>query len=411
MDNEIQKSEIIKILSKTEVFSDSDPGILQEIAEALIPEFYDPGQAIIHKGDPGNSMFIIAKGEVKVHDGGHILTKLGPCKSFGEYSLIDEEERSASVTATIKTIVLRLEQDDFYRLFSKDKDITRGILRMLIKQMRDRNVLEEKLAKSYIKIRKQKEEIEEQNKSILSQKQLLEEQNFDLISLNEEKNKLISIVVHGLKNPLTSSLCLTDLLITERHQMSEDHGEYADIICNSLKRMNNMINQVLDLNTIDSKKFKLKLEKLNINRVIKEVIQNFNILIRQKNLDIILNLKNLDALLNKVYLVQIIDNLLSNAIKFSPDNATITINLGEKNNKIRFEIIDEGPGIPDQEFKGLFEKYRRQSSNIHDAEQQSGLGLAIVKKYVDAMHGHVWCESISGKGAKFIIEFSKGKQY
>ncbi len=151
----------------------------------------------------------------------------------------------------------------------------------------------------------------------MEQKQLLEQQNYDLLSLNEEKNNLLSVVVHGLRNPLTSSLCLADMLRNEKEHLHENHQEYTDVICKSLHRMNGMINQMLNLNKIDSKKFKLELEKLNIARIIRDVIQNFHIIAKQKNIEFKLTLKNLYSKLNQVYLVQIIDNLVSNAVKFT----------------------------------------------------------------------------------------------
>lgn len=402
---QINTAERIEFLKNTEIFSGSGQTELEEISKALKIEKFNAGESIIRKGDSGTSMYILVKGRVKIHDGGHILTRLEPGKTFGEYSLFDEETRSASVTADMDSLLFKLEQDDFLNLVSKNIEITKGVLRMLIRQMRERNILEEKLAKSYIRIQKQKGEIEQQHESILKQKQLLEEQNFDLISLNEEKNKLISIVVHGLKNPLTSSMCLVDMLNAQKHLLQDNQAEYADIIHNSLHRMNNMINQILNIHTIDSKKFKLKQEKLNLSLIIKEVVKNFHLLIKQKNLELSLKLANIDAQLNKVYTVQIVDNLLSNAIKFSPDNSVINISLAKTDGKIRIEVKDEGPGIAKEDQLKIFHQYSRQSSKQYAPEPPTGLGLAIVKKYTTAMNGKVWCESKKGKGATFIVEF------
>jgi signal transduction histidine kinase len=166
-----------------------------------------------------------------------------------------------------------------------------------------------------------------------------------------------------------------------------------------------MVNQMLDINTIESKKIKLRMEKIYISSVVKEVLQNFNLYIEQKKIDIDLQLQNLQGRLNKVYLFQIIDNLLSNAVKFTPENGKIKIKLFEKDKSTFLEIIDNGPGVPKSEVENIFYQYKRQSSKIFDTDEQSGLGLAIVKKYVTAMNGKVYCESETGEGARFIIEF------
>ena len=120
----------------------------------------------------------------------------------------------------------------------------------------------------------------------MEQKQLLEEQNYDLLSLNEEKNHLISVLVHGMKNPLTSSLCLVDLLKSESNDANHPHYEHTNIIYNSLERMNKMINEVLNLNKIESKTIQLQMEKLEISTIVKNVVSHFKFPIEQKKLNI-----------------------------------------------------------------------------------------------------------------------------
>lgn len=398
----------IQILKNTKIFSESGNDILFEIAANLSEKIVKKEKVILKKGDVGKAMFILVKGKVRVHDGNHVLSRLAEGSVFGEYSLIDEETRSATVTAEEDSVLLKLSQENFYTLVSKNQDVLKGVLKVLIGRMRNMNALEEKLAKSYIKIQNQKKEIEEQHINILEQKDLLEEQNFDLLSLNEEKNHFISVLVHGMKNPLTSSLCITDMLKTEINDPEHPHHEHAEIIHNSLKRMNKMINEVLNVNKIESKTLQLQLENLEIGKIIKNVISHFKFPIEKKQLDINLNLEKSISKLNSVYTYQIIDNLVSNAIKFSSPNKKIDISLTHKGDKILFQITDEGPGISKQNFKNLFNQYERQT-DWNNENPSFGLGLAIVKKYVDAMNGKVWCESIEGKGSSFYVEFNRIK--
>lgn len=402
--NELFIEERVKILQTTHIFSDTDVEVLRDIAKALKEKHARNEQVILKKGDIGNAMFIIVKGRVRIHDGNHVLSKLGSGSIFGEYSLIDEETRSASVTAEESCDLLKLSQEDFFNIIFEKKQIIKGVLRVLINRMRSMNELEEKLSKNYKKIRKQKEEIELQHKNISEQKNLLEEQNYDLLSLNEEKNHLISVLVHGMKNPLTSSMCMIELLKSDEDQLNSDQKEFADIIDNSLHRMNSMINQILNVNRIESKTFSLKLETIELSKLIKNVLDNFKIVISRKKLNIKLNLNESYAKLNEVYTYQIIDNLLSNSIRLSSESKRIKIDLQQANDKVRIEICDEGPGISSKQIDTIFDQYQRQTK-LPTIETSNGLGLAIVKKYVTAMKGKVWCESELGKGAKFIIEF------
>ncbi len=396
----------VLILKKTKIFSESTDDVLLEIAKVLSEKIAKKEKIILKKGDVGKAMFILVKGKVRVHDGNHVLSRLETGSVFGEYSLIDEESRSATVTAEEDSVLLKLSQDNFYNLVSKNQDILKGVLKVLIGRMRDMNALEEKLAKSYIKIQTQKKEIEEQHQNILEQKQLLEEQNYDLLSLNEEKNNLISVLVHGMKNPLTSSLCLADLLKSEINDPEHPHYEHTEIIHNSLERMNKMINEVLNLNKIESKTLQLQLEKLEISKIITNVVSHFKFPIEQKQLNIRLDLNKTVSKLNSVYTYQIIDNLLSNAIKFSSSNKNIDIKLTHNDEKVLIEVADEGSGISKEKFENLFNQYERQT-DWKNENPHIGLGLAIVKKYVEAMNGKVWCESEEGKGTCFFVEFDR----
>ncbi|MCU0370264.1 MAG: cyclic nucleotide-binding domain-containing protein [Bacteroidales bacterium] len=208
----LAEKEKFEFLRKIPIFAATEPDILDELASLLAEKEVLKGSTIIRKGDEGDAVFIIASGKVRVHDGNHVLARLVAGQMFGEYALIDQRTRSASVTAEENCLLLRLDYRDFYSHATGNPNILRGVLRQLIQRMRDMNELEEKLSKSYLKIQRQKELIENQNESISTQKAQLEQQNYDLTKLNEEKNQLISMVIHQIKNPLTSSLCMAEML-------------------------------------------------------------------------------------------------------------------------------------------------------------------------------------------------------
>lgn len=99
------------------------------------------------------------------------------------------------------------------------------------------------------------------------------------------------------------------------------------------------------------------------------------------------------------------ENLISNAIKFSPPQRKIQIGFQKNNGQIITAIKDQGPGLTQEDMQLLFQKYQKLSARPTGGEQSTGLGLSIVKKYVEAMKGCVWCESKSGEGAIFKVQF------
>lgn len=395
--------EKFEFLRKLPIFAGAEQDILMEMASSLTEKEVLKGSTIIRKGEEGDAVFIIASGKVRVHDGNHVLARLVAGQVFGEYALIDQRTRSASVTAEESCLLLRLDYRDFYRNAAGNPSILRGVLTELIHRMRDMNELEEKLSKSYLKIQRQKDLIEKQSESISLQKVLLEQQNYDLTKLNEEKNQLISTVIHQIKNPLTSSLCMAEMLDAREGHVDETEREGLAIIRNSLKRINNLINEILDVSTIDSKVYELKMEPLNIRVILEELIENYRYFIEQKGIHLKADMTDISAKLNRVYVTQILDNLLSNAVKFTPDGKSIHIKLCETKGNIQFIVHDEGRGITQEKIKNIFNQYNRQTSMLDQEQTQNGLGLAIVYKYTTAMQGTVSCESTLGKGTKFVL--------
>ena len=391
----------VAALKKVRIFSETTEDVLIEIADIVSEKNFKRGQNIFKKGDVGDAMYIINQGSVRVHDGNHVLSRLVQGQVFGEFALFDKEARSASITADEPTSLFKLDQDDFYRVMAGKAEVTKGVLIKLIKRIREMNELEGKLAKSYLKIQKQKNEIEEIHQDILEQKAALEKTNEQLVKLNEEKNQLISVVSDGLRNPLTSSLCVIDLLEHECDNCTEEQKEYVQVIHKSLRRMNSLINQTLDIDIIELQRDKLKLEKVNLADILNLVEEGFKYTLSLKKLDLDLNVKELFADVDQNFIYIIFDNLLSNAIKFSPSNKRISIDLFESDGKVITEISDEGPGISDEALKTLFDK-----PQVHD-RQTDKTGLSIVKKYVEAMNGELLCKSKYGQGTTFIVKFDR----
>jgi signal transduction histidine kinase len=243
------------------------------------------------------------------------------------------------------------------------------------------------------------------NTSLSEKNEQIRAQILELNSLNMEKNELIGIVAHDLKNPLTSALSVAELFSAEK--ITEDQNEYLGVILRSLKRMNSLVAKILEIKVLESSSLKINYTEVDLKRVTEKVIAALKTQSDNKNISIEADLDDASATLDKSLVVQILDNLLSNAIKFSDPDSTVLVRLTLSNPTIRFEIIDEGPGIMEEDKPRLFQKFQKLSARPTAGESSTGLGLSIVKKYVEAMKGDVWCESESGNGAIFIVEFNK----
>jgi signal transduction histidine kinase/ligand-binding sensor domain-containing protein len=262
-------------------------------------------------------------------------------------------------------------------------------------------------ARTYEKIQDQKNKLSLAKDDITRQKEEIEKKNTELQELNTEKSHIISIVAHDLRNPLTSALTMTGLLRSNESEPDEDIQQYVNTIEKSLGRMNEMIIRLLDIKKLEERIFDLRLERINLEKIIREVNRNLLPEIERKKIRIKIESEELYANVDRDYTAQIFENLLSNAIKFSPPEKNVYVRLTKENGIARTEIKDEGPGLTTEDMNKLFGKFQRLSARPTGGEHSTGLGLSIVKKYVEAMKGRVWCESEPGKGANFIVEFSR----
>lgn len=140
--------EKVIMLKTIDMFSETPDDVLVEVASILEEELFSPGDVIIRKGEPGNCMYLIREGKVRVHDGDLAIAELGARDIFGEFSLLDTESRSASVTAIEPAYTLRMDQDAFYELMADRIEVGKGIIRVLTRRLRKQNQMLADMKKS-----------------------------------------------------------------------------------------------------------------------------------------------------------------------------------------------------------------------------------------------------------------------
>lgn len=173
-------AEKVAMLKTVQVFAETDEDVLVNIARVLTQEDYPKDALIIRKGDPGDSMYIIVDGAVRVHDGAYTFVVLRTRNVFGEYALLDTKPRSADVTTLTTTRLWKLDQEVFYEVMMNHIQIMRGILKELIRRSRNHNVLEEELVKQKKNIEAQNEEITTINSALELKNSIIEEKNYQI---------------------------------------------------------------------------------------------------------------------------------------------------------------------------------------------------------------------------------------
>jgi len=240
------------------------------------------------------------------------------------------------------------------------------------------------------------------------EKELEETVNSRTKELNEtiiEKDFILQMVSHDLKNPLTGIVLQTELmrlLSKKKEYLSFD--EKIDYILECTQRMNLIINNLLEFDSLH-KDNNLLFKEVDINLLLLELSKNYKNKLDKKNQELIIfnPNKNLTVLSHKNHLYQILENLLSNASKFSNLGSKIEIFIENRDEKVNILIKDYGPGISENELEKLFDKFVKLSNKPTGDEISSGLGLAIVKKLCELLNHEIQVESKVNIGTIFTI--------
>lgn len=226
--------------------------------------------------------------------------------------------------------------------------------------------------------------------------------------LNEMKTDFVNNMTHELKTPVASislaSQMLTDDMVPKTPQMTQ---HLSSVIRDETKRLQRLIDRVLQTSLFEGKRMALKEKELDINAMAEDVANTFSVKVEQSGGKIQTDLQAEDPIIlgDEVHITNVLFNLMENAVKYRREEEPLLIRVATRNkhNNLVITIQDNGIGIRKENLKKIFEKfYRVHSGNKHDVKG-FGLGLAYVKSIVELHHGHIQAESEYGKGTKFII--------
>jgi two-component system, NarL family, sensor histidine kinase EvgS len=234
--------------------------------------------------------------------------------------------------------------------------------------------------------------------------QEINKKNDELQKLNELKNKFLGMAAHDLRNPLTSVLGFTELILEIEDLEEEERKSYLSMISQVSKQMLNLINDLLDVSAIESGKFDIVLKSGDLKEVVDDRIKLVSLSAKSKQINITTESEGGSEIeFDKARIAQVLDNLLSNAIKFSEPGTTIHVSLIKSDDKVSFCVRDQGPGISEEEVEKIFGEFEKLSNSPTAGEKSTGLGMAIVKKIVDGHKGEISVQSEVGKGTEFTI--------
>lgn len=225
-----------------------------------------------------------------------------------------------------------------------------------------------------------------------------------LAEANRMKSEFISVVSHQLRSPLSNLQWAIELLTSGRlGRIERKQVDYFRILKENSNRMQELVGDLLTVSRIEQQKLPLKKEKVSLEEIIRERIEEFEPFSKASNVEIELIIpKDLPKILTDPSQIKlVIENLLDNAIRYIKDKGTVKIKLEKQRNNFYFEIEDTGVGIPKKDQKYIFQKFFRSENILRYQTQGSGLGLYIAKSVIERLGGKMGFRSEEGKGSVF----------
>ncbi len=227
------------------------------------------------------------------------------------------------------------------------------------------------------------------------------------------KDEFLQIASHDLKNPLTTILGGADLVkraCLPGTEMSEELHQVVHRMYSKAMLMKKLIEDFLDMQTLKDGQITLSYDKVNLVRLVEQCVSTNGTHALKKSIQLELdtkdNIQEIYADADRV--TQILENLIDNAIKFSMPGKNVTVVLCEGSKDISVKVIDEGPGLTEEDLQKLFQQYSKLSNKPTGGEKSSGVGLFIAKQFA-RLHGGdlVARNNDSGVGVTFELSLPK----
>ncbi|MDP4206641.1 MAG: response regulator, partial [Bacteroidota bacterium] len=316
-------------------------------------------------------------------------------------------------------------QEEELRVTNEELAAQTNIIRQSEEELR---VQQEELMQANAALEEKTQQLEEHNESIKIKNHALEQAKVaidlkaqELENTSRYKSEFLANMSHELRTPLNSMLILSGLMLENKtNNLNKDQTEYIKIINKAGQDLLNLINNILDLSKIESRKIELHPENFQISEFLDELHGLFREVASEKKIVFEVNRVGetpASMVSDRFRVEQILKNLLSNAFKFTEANGKVSLsvfvpvsgilyrneNLRNSKNVIGISVSDTGIGIPPEKQKLIFEAFQQADGTTSRRFGGTGLGLSISRELAILLGGEIQLESTSGKGSTFTI--------
>ncbi|MBD1210872.1 MAG: tetratricopeptide repeat-containing sensor histidine kinase [Ignavibacteria bacterium] len=321
--------------------------------------------------------------------------------------------RNTLILGLVFVMILLALAVNRYRFKARSEAALREVNAVILRQQRELEEQSKHIQESNTALATSNMELDIKNEHLYEANQRLEAANQRLEALNHEKDELLSIVAHDLKNPLTAIMMSSSTLVQAANLPLERIVAMGERILQSSERMLNTITKLLSLNALEQGGKTLETRRFNVARLVRDLVEEHHAHAASKDIMLLVEVsdENIELQTDESAMAEVVENLLDNALKYSPKGKRVWVSVqknisADAGNRTfaRIAVRDEGPGLSDDDKIRMFGKFARLSAKPTGGEDSTGLGLSIVKKLVDAMGAEIMVESQYGQGTTFNVD-------
>lgn len=275
--------------------------------------------------------------------------------------------------------------------------------RIIIKPLAKINYVADKISKGEVEKRvniKSKDEIGTLAKSFNSMADSLEE-------VENNRREFISNVSHEIRSPITSIKGFIGGIL-DGVIPKEKENYYLSVAYEEIQRLTRLVNDLLDLSAIEAGQFKLRIEEIDINEIIRICVIKFETKIKEKKLkvDVLMHDDRLYVAADRDRITQVVTNLIDNAIKYGAEEGNVKISTRSKGDKVLVSIFNNGPCIPKEDLKHIWNRFYKVDKS-RTSKMSTGLGLSIVRSILTQLGEDIWIENKENQGVTFTFTLKK----
>jgi two-component system phosphate regulon sensor histidine kinase PhoR len=233
----------------------------------------------------------------------------------------------------------------------------------------------------------------------------------DIRRLESIRRDFVANVSHELRTPVTAIRSAAETIVGAASQDPAAALRFVDIIERNAERLQQLVEDLLELSRIESKEFRLALEPVDLQQLVPYVLSLFRERAEKKRIRLhsLIAANVPPVLADRRALEQVITNLVDNAVKYCPAGSDVSVKGELEGDVVGLAVVDTGPGIDEKHLLRIFERFYRIDAGRSRDVGGTGLGLSIVKHLVEALGGSISVASAIGKGSTFSFALQRAK--